>query len=1611
MVMELNRSQRLGLDIDRHIALDAGAGTGKTTVMAHRYVQHLLSSQQRATLLLPTPPRTSISGIGKIRCPSKDRTSLPEWPGLLPTETVAITFTRKAAAELKGRIRRLIAKLRSTSPAKGDTEGIYDPRLRSQGDVAMLLSLVDDAPISTIDSFLSSVVSPWIGLVCDDPAMEQIDEHSSALLREESIRIAWRLQHGIHGIEVGMQGDIESFLQARDRLSILLGGQFSASELVQVMMKRSLFVEEARRKIGFKGTSIDISIFDRLFIEPVEDIIDAWYLSFRTAIDAWKEAWLERGAAFADDAPSGMTRFRYVQYLCDQPATTRMEKLQWAYLASLSIATEGNLGNIDCKPLTHARLPNSGGWPGGIFKPGDTVLADAIESIIIEKAKEKATNVRELMANSGALLIRQLGKASFLLNPLFEDPTPIPDTDMQRIRLDIDIPQIPPSKNMRLTSELELQVIQDLFTVHEGVRQIQSRLKSQAGVKDYDDTLRLAEDLLLTRCPSVCRTWYPTPVIEALDSLGEEPWLDEHLSKAIIASKSNQEVHDDLMRRIDIVRELRRQYRAFIIDEYQDTNPQHFRLLSRLWGRRKISKEDPRPPASDWDPTICIVGDMKQSIYRFRQAEVTVMRTSVEAIRRMNREEFAAADPRIKEFLKPNKARDPRAMSGTGFTTASILSTGKKLEEWNLFGLADDDNAVDTQSIERRKEGHIDMRSNHRTLPGLLNAMNSIFNDTFSERHHSLPGPWHAAAQDLTPSRESDKKPALEWILPTRLSLKDRPQDMKKPINHFTDEDSEDRELAADLMAKRIASLLNGGRVRIKDTTDDKWLDVKENREGILPQDILILVSARSRIPTIMKALEDHGIPVVADKQGYLMQRPVVRPLMALLRLLISPRDRGAALAVGRSVFVGLEDKSLIATLTPKVSADKYGNQLQLLINSAPNEAIKQLLVRVKHLSENGDFMSSIKTMIDHSDLLYAYPREGDRQDVENWLTLYQNLSDSLGADPSLIYSRMCEIGDLGKDALQSQSDGAAGAVQIMTIHGSKGLEAPIVIAWDIFKTGTKDTSVDSVLVTPDIIAGKINPWKGHKGNPESGLYTLAKLFEIAQSGAERRRQFYVALTRARDRLILVGGPKGVKMAKDNKSIEVKRSGSIPTHGTMFLDGLAHSSIEAGNTDGVWSKGGIDQTGKTLNLKPADLFKDSQIMGLNSISIFHHPDCFDDSTNSSVLQSWELRLENAKKSHSKPPVIEPRIANFTVSMTSHGLDVADSCKRRHWLSSQLNWRAERFELLSVNEEITEWPSATEFGSLFHRLLEIGLPNPGSEAGNLEQLWIQKQGDKLTDEDTVEQVMAQSSITDAKILAKTRSRLLHLGQLARNGALGILASGKRFDGYKVEGLRTELPFYFTIENHPKDRYRHQWTPNGAYPNAVIEKITAIFDGRADLVLALVDESGQGWLQVVDAKTTGCLSKFNVEDLEKGHPLQKVTDPESPFATTSSEEDIIADHRLQLALYSRALEMGESLKPENARRKILPPAIQVSASGRMIRMTDDDYEKAKKDLDSLVKWMGETAAMGEESEAPSKLPMAEKQTCYKCPYHSGDIKLCGPEPEKTGPARPTSQENHP
>ena len=98
--MRLNTAQRLALNLDSHIVIDAGAGTGKTSTIVDRVIEHYLTEDQRATRLLPQPERPSRLSGGMITATPSERINLREWGGLLPAEVVLLTFTNRAADEM-----------------------------------------------------------------------------------------------------------------------------------------------------------------------------------------------------------------------------------------------------------------------------------------------------------------------------------------------------------------------------------------------------------------------------------------------------------------------------------------------------------------------------------------------------------------------------------------------------------------------------------------------------------------------------------------------------------------------------------------------------------------------------------------------------------------------------------------------------------------------------------------------------------------------------------------------------------------------------------------------------------------------------------------------------------------------------------------------------------------------------------------------------------------------------------------------------------------------------------------------------------------------------------------------------------------------------------------------------------------------------------------------------------------------------------------------------------------------------------------------------------------------------------------------------------------------
>ena len=1654
-MISFNNSQMLGLDLDKHIALDAGAGTGKTAVMAERYVQHLISAEQRATLVLPNGPREPLEGHGALRAPARERTVLNSWPGLLPNEIVAITFTKKAAAELKSRIRTRLALTRSAPVPKGE-KGIFDPRIHRSGDLEMLLSGLDEAPISTIDAFLSQLVSPHLDLVAIHPTKEQISEVRSPLLVKETIRSAWRIRTSTDAREAGIRGDVNEFIAARNRLAILVGGQARAEVILTGMLNTSLFVEESKRsmkkRISQRGLKwdgiepIDPVIISEMFLEPAGDIIDSFADKLHKLLNKWVDEALSQAPAFVSaceiEQGTRKTRFNHLVNMARHSyPSTKGEKLQWVWMVSLAAASYSSLIKDETTFFPKGGLPqvnHSNDWMPGLFPKSKVKgIPGATKEHTAKQLKKYGTSMDEHLRNQDGRLVRLLGRSSFLFSPEFDLNFMEDDCPLRAHPLDDELTDVAPSGKLRITEEQQTNVLADLLLVHYGCQEILTLKKVNEGVHDFDDVQRLAADLLLARCPDSVRFEYPEKVVEVLDSLDDEPWLDLHISAAMTLAQEHPKCLADLQQRFSILQTLRRRFCAFIIDEYQDTNPAHFRLLSRLWGRRGKQTDDPARPLGPWDPTICIVGDMKQSIYRFRQAEVTVMRRTVEYIKSINYMEQSEA--RLGHLRKLNHGRDPRPI-GAGGEIGSFSnqhsSTGPKIESkpWQHVCAEFEDSPkgtktyvqVSTERLNRRILGHIDLTSNHRTLHNLMRTMNGVFDDVFDSRHYTLPGDWHAEAQELKPARDDDKLGVLEWLLPLQTDTDSPPLDLATISPVFADPNAKSIHLEHELISLRLHSLLSNKNTKLWNSKTSSFVEIKKESSNILPKDITILVHSRKHIPDLLQRLELKGIPVISDRQGELLQRPVVRALMSVLHLVAYPKSKFAAVSFARSPILGLTDGQIHEIFSTHKHAEDWW---KVLHDNAPTLRAKTLVEHLSILVGKGAVHQILDAVLDNSDLLIAYPDDTSRQNAELWCGLVYNIGTEYGHEPTEIYSHLKSLQGLANKGPQAITIPSGGAVRIMTIHGAKGLQSKVVVVAGMFHAGKSDSSLaarNNVLVTPEIVSGRINPWSS-RDRPYDGLWEFAKNMDGAQRQAERRREFYVALTRVKDRLIVVGAPNTTcTLEESTNNLSFKSKPSMKTMGAMWMDGIRHLSYKNQVKDSPWLlpkddfNKPLDTYSETkVSIDPYLLFNDSMFGGDNmkSIRVYHSPECFDIITEQTPLIRWKNIEERATKLIEKSKLgLENNDSNIVVQhkirMSAHGLDSTFHCQRRHWLAEVKGWTPEPFYLKDFNNLIrkdsSKFASPTLFGTLMHRLLEVGLKNPAYVNSPpilpLPNSWKNKNDNRLGNEKTVEEVLLEEGITtlgsnqEKKKAAAMKERLTHLSKLVDNGLIGRYAEGEDHHGRIPEGLRTELPFFYQNMVKLSDVHRLGFTIDGLSKLAKVEGIEISFDGRADLVLAFRDQDGQGYLQVSDLKTTGCRGDFNPSNPSDGSPLQIVKgDLLDIYPQTEAEEKILHEHRLQLTLYSMALEAIESDKPEKERRKILPPSILIGASGRSVELTEKQYEDSKKDLQNHLNWIAELAAEPESVLEPERLEGIQNTTCLNCSFFRGDIKLCGPKQE--------------
>ncbi|HYF07173.1 MAG TPA: 3'-5' exonuclease, partial [Acetobacteraceae bacterium] len=306
-----------------------------------------------------------------------------------------------------------------------------------------------------------------------------------------------------------------------------------------------------------------------------------------------------------------------------------------------------------------------------------------------------------------------------------------------------------------------------------------------------------------------------------------------------------------------------------------------------------------------------------------------------------------------------------------------------------------------------------------------------------------------------------------------------------------------------------------------------------EQREGrpVRPGDILVLLRARERggfAASLVRALKERGVPVGGMDRLALVEQIAVQDLLALAEVLLLPEDDLALAAVLKSPLIGLDEEELFG-----LAQGRSGSLWAELARHRSAES---------RLGKAADWLASL---MDRADLLPPHalfaavlggegpldPRRGRARmlarlghDAADPLDEFLNaaLAMERKEPPSLqlFVHRMRQ----GEAEVKREAEGGGDAVRIMTVHGAKGLQAPVVILPDTMKP---PEGRDTIRWIEDGDGHALPIWIPRKDPVEPDLVARQRAADGLRGVQEENRLLYVALTRAQDRLIVCGWARG----------------------------------------------------------------------------------------------------------------------------------------------------------------------------------------------------------------------------------------------------------------------------------------------------------------------------------------------------------------------------------------------------------------------------------------------------------------------------------------------------
>ncbi|WP_137125918.1 double-strand break repair helicase AddA [Roseomonas sp. HF4] len=291
----------------------------------------------------------------------------------------------------------------------------------------------------------------------------------------------------------------------------------------------------------------------------------------------------------------------------------------------------------------------------------------------------------------------------------------------------------------------------------------------------------------------------------------------------------------------------------------------------------------------------------------------------------------------------------------------------------------------------------------------------------------------------------------------------------------------------------------------------------------VRPGDILVLVRARARggfFAALVRALKDLRIPVGGVDRMVLAEQIAVQDLLALLDALLLPDDDLTLAALLKSPLVGLGEDELFA-----LAHGRTGSLWSALAAHIGAEgrlgAVAGWLARLMALADQASPHALLAAVLGGAGPLDAragrarmLARLGpDAADPMDEL-LNAALEHERAGPPSL--QDFVHALRQGGAEVKREMEGAGGAVRIMTVHGAKGLQAPIVILPDT-------TGAPPDRTTLRWLDGDLPAWAPRQDGFAAPALTAQRQDDRDREAEEQHRLLYVALTRAEDRLVVCG--------------------------------------------------------------------------------------------------------------------------------------------------------------------------------------------------------------------------------------------------------------------------------------------------------------------------------------------------------------------------------------------------------------------------------------------------------------------------------------------------------